>query len=305
MQLPNFFIIGAPKCGTTALYHHLKQHPEIYMSPVKEPHFFTFEGEAPVFAGPGGGYFRRVAVSKPRNYLLLFANATDQRAIGEASPSYLRSPIAAVRIKRNTPDAKIIAILRQPANRAYSQHQYMLFHGVEPAHDFSEALTLENSRKCSNWSSTHYYREGGFYYSHLRRYFDLFPREHIRIYLYEDWNASPHAVLQDLFRFLDVDENFAPELLRSNVTLTPQNHRLHQLANHPERIERLLATVLPMSARSKIISGLQRLNRAYNLMPPPPIDPEVRRQLTDGYREDILKTQDLIGRDLSHWLQPK
>jgi len=302
---PNFFIIGAPKCGTTALYDILSQHPDIYMSPVKEPHYFTFEGDAPIFQGPGGNYFKRVAVTRPRDYLMLFAGVKEHLAIGEASPTYLGSTVAAKRISNAVPGAKIIVLLRQPAERAYSHYQYLRFHGVESIGNFSAALEQETIRKANGWSRILFCRHGGYYFTNLSRYYQLFPREQIKVYLYEDWNQSPRTVLRDLYTFLGVDENFAPEIRRSNVTLIPRNHRLNSLAKKPDRVEQLLAPLIPESLNKKIIAAIQQLNRKYNLYPPPPIEPLIRQQLTDGYRDDILKTQELIGQDLSHWLAPE
>jgi hypothetical protein len=112
-------------------------------------------------------------------------------------------------------------------------------------------------------------------------------------------------MLRDLFGFLEVDENFVPELRRSNVTQVPRNYQLHGLATRPERIERALTPVLPALARRLVTAALRRFNRKYNFIPPPRLDPEIRQRLTDAYREDILKLQDLIGRDLSQWLETK
>lgn len=275
------------------------------MSPVKEPHFFTFEGEAPIFSGPKGALFRRIGVTRARDYLCLFAGVKEQTAIGEASTSYLKSPIAAKRISKFAPDAKIIVLLRQPADRAYSDYQYLKARGEETSCSFLEALSQESTRRENGWFPGHLYKESGYYFSQLRTYFDCFPREQIKIYLYEDWNTCPTSVLRDLFSFLKVNETVAPEIRRNNVTRIPKNLFIHQLVLHPERVEQLLSPILPVAMLKRIISALQRLDNNYNLTFPPPIDPQIRKQLTDGYRDDILKTQDLIGRDLSHWLEPK
>lgn len=302
MSLPNFFVIGAPKAGTTALYECLKQHAEIFMSPVKEPGFFAFDSVPPINAGPVGTYLRRTVIFQPHDYYLLFANVTRQRAIGEATTFYLRSPLAAARIYRTMPHARLIAILRQPAERAYSDYLFFRFnHNVEPAPGFAQALTSEDSRREANWFPGYFYRANGYYYAQLRAYFDFFPREQIKIYLYEDWKSTPQTVLRDIFRFLEVDENFAPVVKRSNVTQYPRIHALHRLIAPPGRMERRFL-LLPDSARRKIVSIVEAWDRKYNLIPPPSLDPEIRRQLTEGYREDILKLQDLIGRDLAHWL---
>jgi hypothetical protein len=299
---PNFFIVGAPKAGTTALYDTLKGHPEIYMSPIKEPHFFAFEGEPPIFPGPAGNYFRLVSVGRAREYALLFAGLTNQRAVGESSTRYLGMPLAAHRICRNLPHSRIIAILRQPATRAYSDYAFMRQVGVEPARTFEEALTHEETRLQEGWLPGLCYKTYGYYHAQLSVYYDLFPREQIKVYLYEDWKNRPQAMLRDLFRFLEVDENFVPEIRRSNVTRLPKSRRLHNWATHSTRLEQLMP-FLPVPARCAIVSALQRFDNQFNLAPPPPLDPEIRARLTADYREDILKLQDLIGRDLSHWLK--
>ncbi len=302
MPVPNFFVIGAAKAGTTALYDCLKQHPDIYMSPVKEPYFFAYEGEPPIYPGPAGTYFRRVAVWRPRDYMLLFAGATKQRAIGEASAIYLRSPLAARRIRRNLPYSRLVAILRHPAERAYSHYTFMVQHQVEPARTFSEALMREVPRMQAGWFPGFFYQANGYYYAQLSVYGELFPREQIKVYLYEDWRDTPQAMLRDLFCFLEVDTGFVPAIRQSNVTRLPSSRRLHRLAVAPDRIERRLAPFLPARARRAIVSAVRRFDDRYNLAPPP-LDPEIRARLTAGYREDILKLQDLIGRDLSHWMR--
>lgn len=301
MHLPNFFVIGAPKAGTTALYHTLRQHPEVYLSSVKEPGYFNCDGEPPILPGPAGTYLRRTSVWQPRSYALLFAGVTEQRAIGEASPIYLRSALAAHRIKKSLPTSRLIALLRQPAERAYSHYTFMRQHGVELMPSFERALTDENLRLQKGWFSGLHHKTNGYYFSQLSVYYNLFPREQIRVYLYEDWKNTPQAMLRDIFGFLEIDENFMPELRLSNVTRQPRSRRLHNLATHPEHFRRL-TPFLPESGSSALFSLLRSVNQKLNLAPPPPLHPETRSRLTADYREDILQLQGLIGRDLSHWL---
>ena len=303
MPLPNFFVIGAPKAGTTALYHCLRQHPNVYMSPIKEPYYFAFDGEPPVFAGPGGKYFRRAAVWKPSDYLSLFAKVTCERAVGEASSLYLWTPLAAQQIRNNVPHAKLIAILRQPVDRAYSNYWHIKRSGVESERTFVEALRLEKSRQQEGWPGYYFYRQQGYYYTQLRLWFDLFPREQIQVHLYEDWNTVPHTLLRDLFRFLEVDENFTPELKRRNVTQISRLPSLNWHATRPAILERTLTPLLPTRLQDWLTAGLRAFNTRFNLTTPPPLDPELRRQLTTDFRDEILKLQDLLQRDLSHWLQ--
>lgn len=238
---------------------------------------------------------------RPRDYLRLFAQVKNQRAIGEASAAYLYSPATAPRIWKNLPTSRLIALLRQPADRAYSNYQYNVQRHLEPARTFAEALLEEEARRQAGWYPMLFYKVHGYYHAQLSVYYDLFPREQIKVYLYEDWKNTPQAMLRDLFRFLEVDENFAPEIRRSNVTLLPKSRRLHNLAAHPQRIEQL-TPFLPTTAQRAVVSALRRIDNQFNLAPPPPLDPEIRARLTADYREDILKLQDLIGRDLAHWL---
>jgi hypothetical protein len=302
LHLPNFFIIGAAKAGTTALYDMLAQHPDIYMSPVKEPRFFATVGEPRLYPGPAGDFLRRVTVWKPPEYAMLFAGVANQRAIGEASAIYMRLPLAAQRIRETLPQSRLIAILRQPAERAYSNYTFMRQHNIEPEPSFEAALAQEDARSQAGWYPGIYYKKNGYYHAQLSVYYALFPPEQIKVVLNEDLRDAPQALLRDLFRFLDVNENFAPEIQRSNVTLMPKNGRLHQLATHPARVEEH-TPFLPAFARRILVSALQRVNAKFNLAPPPPLDPETRARLTEEYREDILKLQVLIGRDLSHWLK--
>lgn len=302
---PNFFVVGAPKCGTTALYDMLRQHPEIYMSPLKEPHFFTFDGDAPVFNGPGGHYYQRYAVQRRLDYLLLFASASEELAIGEVSPSYLFSPFAASRIFKNYPDSRIIVLLRQPADRAYSRYQYNRFHLIEHLNSFQKALELETTRKRMGWLPVFFYKEEGSYYSHLKRYFELFPREQIRVYLYEDFNRAPSVVLADLFRLLGVDESFVPILRRRNVTRVPKVELLHRLAMNSDKYgDDCKRALTPFLSRS-LLSAVKLVDDRFNLTVPPPMEPDTRMALTEGYRDEIVKLQDLIGRDLSDWFKAK
>lgn len=302
LKLPNFFIIGAPKSGTTALYDAIKQHPGIFMSPVKEPHFFAFKGMPPISQGPAGSYFNRATVWELHKYALLFARASKEQAIGEASTTYLSSPLAAQRIRKNLPRSRIVAVLRHPADRAYSYYTFMRQNNVEPECTFESGLALEDKRKKEGWFSGLYYKTNGFYHNQLSVYYECFPRKQIKVYLYEDWRANPHAMLRDLFEYLEVDQGFMPETYRSNVTRLPKSRRLHRWATNlgqPERRSSLLNSVVirPVS------SALRQIDKAFNLGSPPPLDPETRARLTIDYREDILKLQDLIGRDLSSWLK--
>lgn len=298
MAMPNFLVIGAMKAGTTALYTYLEQHPQVYMSPVKEPNFFAFEGERMGFLAPQDQEgINRTSVTDIEAYQALFKGVTNENAIGEVSHWYLYSPKAPRRIRHHIPRAKLIAVLRDPVERAYSQFLHFVRDGQEPLTDFARVLQEEETRIRNNWAFGRY-ASRGFYHAQLKRYFDTFDRSQIKVYLYEDLSADPAGVLRDIFRFLDVDEAFVPEMsVRPNVSGVPKSRALHALLTRPQRIKAALRPHLP-AGMLRFASDLRDRNLAK-----PQVAPEVRRQMIEMYREDIMKLQDLIDRDLSKWLE--
>ena len=298
MTMPNFLIIGAMKAGTTALYSYLDQHPEVYMSPVKEPNFFAFEGEKMNFRAPQDQRgINRTSVTDIAAYRALFHGVTNEKAIGEASHWYLYSPKAPGRIRHHVPEAKLIVVLRDPVERAYSQYLHFIRDGQEPLTDFAGALQEEETRIRNNWAFGRY-ASRGFYHAQLKRYFDAFDRSQIKIYLYEDFSADPTGVLRDTFLFLGVDEAFVPEMsVRPNVSGVPNSRALHALLTRPGRLKAILKPYLPPKLL-RFASDLRDRNLAK-----PQLALEERRQMAKMYREDILKLQDLIDRDLSRWLE--
>ena len=295
MTMPNFFIIGTQKTWTTSLYHYLNQHPQIYMSPRKEPHFF--EGMHSEFHRPG---LRTLPVTNLEDYQALFEGVSDEKAIGEASASYLYSPRAPALIKRSVPHPRLIAVLRNPADRAYSNFVHLVQVGREPLATFVEALQAEYRRILENWGPLWHYKQKGFYYAQVKRYLDTFGRDQVKIYLYDDLRGSPLSMLRDIFRFLDVDDTFAPDLsIEHNTAGVPKNKSIYSMATrlasrNPALKHAILERFLPAGPRRYIKNKI--------FVKPPPLPTEVRQQLIYSCREDILKLQELIGRDLSPWL---
>jgi hypothetical protein len=318
MTMPNFFIIGAHKAGTTSLYHYLNQHPQIYMSPIKEPFFFnhdiTPDGKLVKrrLEGPG----RRFALpfANIEEYRTLFSGVKGEKAIGEASPFYIYAPGTPERIKRHVPEARAIALLRNPADRAYSAFLHAVRGGREPVNDFAQVLRKEADGIRDNWSYVRRYRAGGLYYARLKRYYEVFGRERVGVWLYEDLRDDPASVTQEAFRFLEVDDAFVPDTsLKYNPAGVPRSEAIQSMirmihAKRPRRRDLLRAAQalrLPPSVVANILSPESKVRQAVRKMiltEPPPMVPEIRSGLIEGYREDILKLQHLIGRDLSKWL---
>ena len=304
MTMPNFLVIGARKAGTTSLYHYLKQHPEVFMSPVKEPKFFALEGKLPDYRGPGDRWVMTQtsanrAVTDLDEYEALFDGASGEKAVGEASPAYLCNPVVPERIKAYVPEAKLIAVLRDPAERAYSAYMHQVRDGRETL-PFAEALDAEEERTRANWAPGWRYTREGFYSENLARYYELFGRDRVKVGLYEDLVEDPAGLMRSFFRFLGVDDSYEPDTARRhNPSGVPKSRFVVSLLKRPNPLKSVLKPLLPGGLRGRISEGLQRRN----LSEAPPLEPEARGRLVELYREDILRLQDLIGRDLSAWLR--
>jgi hypothetical protein len=298
MTMPNFFIIGAGKAGTTALHRYLKQHPQIFMSEPKELSFFPFEDGRPDFRGPGDNAdFERQGVTSLDAYRACFAGAADYPVRGESSPVYLYYPESARRIRHHVPEAKLVAVLRQPAAAAYSRYLMLRGTGVERL-SFVEALAAEDGRVAGGWAHRWHYLRRGFYAKQLKPFFDIFPREQIGVYLYDDLLADPVGFVQEIFRFLNVDESFVPDMsVRHNESRVPHNRALQTYLLEPRRAKELVKRFVPPTLSRRVGDRLRRLNQSK-----PPLPDELRRELTEIYREDILELQRMLGRDLSRWL---
>ena len=301
MIMPNFLLIGAQKAGTTALNYYLKKHPQIYMSPIKEPGFFDFEGQKPNFVGSGDQELYDHIPIDIESYRKLFQGVSDEIAIGEATTWYLYSSKASERIQYYIPNAKLIVILRNPVDRAYSAFLHTIRDKREPITDFAQALKEEETRINQNWEYIWHYKQMGFYYGQLKRYFNLFDRSQIKVYLYEDLKDNPIALMQDICQFLNIDKTLiSGSPPRLNVSGFAKNKLLdHFLEKQNFKwIKTPFKLFLSSKMRENIIVNLKNKNRTK-----PQISPAVKIELTQMYRENILKLQELIERDLSSWLE--
>src|SRR5918994_968558 len=210
MTMPNFFIVGAQKAGTTSLYHYLNQHPQIYMSPVKEPFFFDHEinSKGDVVVRGFAGRRQAPRYANLEEYQALFRGVGGETAIGEASPLYIYAPGTPERIKEYVPEARSVALLRNPADRAYSAYLHALRIGVEPLADFAQALREEEERIRNGWHYVFHYRNRGLYYEQIKRYYEVFGRESVGVWLYDDLKEDPARMVRSVFRFLGVEDTF-------------------------------------------------------------------------------------------------
>jgi hypothetical protein len=302
-RLPNLLIVGAAKAGTTSLHALLSRHPAAFMSEPKEPRFFAYEGERPeAFGGPGASDLISSIVRTRAEYEQLFAGVIDERVIGESSPAYLYSPVAADRIHATIPDAKIIVVLRDPAERAYSHWVDNVGTGWEPVHDFARALDLAEERRRQNWWRKWDYVGHGFYAAQLKRYIDRFPTAQIKVLLFEEILGRKAHGIDDIYAFLGLERGLIEqqELPRANAGGLPRSRALTAVLSQRNPLRSSLRRVLPPGARARVRQALVRRNTEK-----PPLDPTTRARLQDIYRADIHELEALIDRDLSHWLLPR
>jgi hypothetical protein len=296
-KFPNFLVIGAAKSGTYTLYEHFASHPEVFMCPIKEPHFFAFGGEdREAKTVPAHSW-----VESLDEYLQLFAAAGDARMAGECSVSYLYWPGTAERIHQFDPNMRLIVSLREPVGRAYSSFNYAKSYGIEPLKTLSEGFKAEHERIQKNQSILLRYRDVGLYSAQLQRFYDVFPKDQIKVILFDQLLDNPSGTVRELYKFIGVapDVDLNPDV-RANVTKCPDDSNpLHRFINGDNLARAALRKILPMPAREK----LRNIARDALFKKPPQLDPEERRRFLSLFQEDIKRLEKLIGHDLSAWLE--
>ena len=293
-KLPNFFIIGAAKSGTTTLYDLLRQHPQVYLPRIKEPMFFNREEH---FAR-GVEWYEE----------MFFKGAERYPARGEATPHYLYwSGKVAPRIKElyGDRDVKFIVSFRDPVKRAYSWYWNMVREGREDL-AFAEAISAEGERLATHrrsldeqGSMVYGHFEGGRYAGQLRPFLELFPKENFLFLLQEDLNKDPYAVASEAFAFLGVDSSVRVRQANSNLATMPRMRAVHRLLRERSAAKELIKPLIPLPVRSRIVSGVMRLNLKRTSYPP--MDKSSESDLRRRYREEVQQLQKIVGRDLSHW----
>jgi hypothetical protein len=294
-RLPTFLIIGAAKSGTSSLFSYLKQHPQIGMCTRKEPGFFAFDNRPYPYRLPRTPISRaKGTITSLARYQALYAHTRPDQARGEASHLYLTfAAEASASIKRHVPQAKLVVVLRQPADRAYSHYLMQRGRGLEPL-SFGAAIAAEPARRAQGWDPDWWYSEVGRYGAQLATYRRHFPLEQMRVVLYEDLVRDPRAVLASIFAFIGVDPTFEPDTsARRNVSYWARLPALQRFLLHLMRLRKVhLGVVYDTAWRMT----------AWNRILAPPIPPADRQAVTSHLRQDILALQELIDRDLGHWL---
>ncbi|HKC04976.1 MAG TPA: sulfotransferase [Patescibacteria group bacterium] len=303
---PDFFIVGAPKSGTTALYNYLKLHPDIFLSPLKEPNFFA--SDMP---------FKKLWYNnKIENYLSWFSEAKNEKRIGEASVCYLQSVKSAKEIKKFCPEASIIVMLRNPVDQMYSRYKDLVFWGSEDITDFEKALSAEKKRKTGKLSTRIinkkllFYRDAANYYKHVKRYIDLFGIDKTHIIIFDEFKDNPNKILSDVLKFLEVDNTFKIDFHKFNTNRIINHNKKPRLLfvqkminQRPELISKVIQAIFPRKVISTIAKYISRLNTKYE--PATTMSPELREKLIKEFIPEIKKLSKLIKKELSFWYSNK
>ncbi len=302
MRKPDFFIVGAQRSGTSAMRNYLRKHPEIFIpTGIGEPGFLATDGPWP-----------RV-IRDEKTYLSLFADAKDEKRVGEKSTRYLVSRLAAAEIKAFQPSASIIIMLRNPVDMVYSWHSFSLFIGLEDISDFEAALAADKDRrrgmhlpngrnpKDARWFI---YRERARYTEQVQRYFDTFGRERVQVIIFDDFVRDTAGVYRDTLKFLNVNPDFRPVFQKVNANRRARSRLVARLlGNPPESLLRGMFRIVPTAMFRVLFYGLLYLNSDYT--PRPPMRPELRRELEAEFRPEVEQLSELLGRDLTHWCRPE
>ncbi len=287
MTLPNFVIAGAMKGGTTSIFEYLGQHPQVFTSPIKETRYFTYNPDDPVHVAKG---YRNFPVRTMADYKAQFVGVTDEVAIGEATPNYLISPHAPVRMKESIPDVRLIFSLRHPVNRLYSIYLMGVTRGSVSGDVYVDL------KPGGELATFHKYSP---YFKHWLNYFD--PSQ-MKLVLFEDFKANSLGIMQSIFRYLEIDEQFLPDTTRRyNVGGVPKNklsgsfaRGLRQVRN--TQVFRTLKPYLPESIRS-----WNSTLRGAALRKADPLPEDLALELITFYKDDVLELQDLLEIDLGAW----
>jgi len=296
MPRPDFFVVGAFKSGSTALYEQLRRHPQIFMPFHKEPLFF------------GDDLTRRYGRMTLDDYLRLFRGAKPGQRVGEASTWYLYSTSAAMEIREFAPDAQILVVLRNPVDVMYAQHNQLIFNVIEDIADFEQALAAERDRRAGQRIppgpinvENLFYRHSVRFAEQLERYFDVFGRDRVHVMLYDDLRRDGEEVVRGALEFLGVDPSLAAAPPKANESRRVRSPLVQRLIFAPK----LLLPLAPFLRRFPLVRSLRTrlLDINSQAKPRPPLDPDLRRRLTEEMTPQIIRLGTLIERDLSGWLE--
>jgi hypothetical protein len=301
MALPDFFLIGAPKAGTSALHAALARHPQLFMSPVKEPKYFLCDGPPPREGGPGDSHSYREWIWRRGDYERLFDAAPATALRGESTPFYLADADAQERIRRVVPDAKLVAILRDPVDRAYSNWAHLWADGLETVEDFVTACEREPRRIEQGWAPFWRYLSTGLYGRQLAHLYSMFPKDNVHLIRYKWLVDEPQETLNAVCRFLGVQEDVVSHVPAQNVGTYVAPSTYNRVLRSIFRGGASLGSLFPPQVwRKASVPLLWLIQRTPQHRPELP---EAERARLVGYFEDDVRLlEQLTGWDLGDWL---
>jgi hypothetical protein len=304
VALPDFFVAGAPKAGTTALHSALGRHPELYLSAVKEPKFFLTDGPPPAQGGPGDAKTYREHVWRQADYEALFDAAPPGALLGESTPFYLYSQAAQQRIRALVPHARMIVVLRDPIERAHSNWAHLWSAGLDPIDDFVRACDDEERRIAAGWADFWRYKRLGLYGEQVQHLYTVFPADQVLLLRYRELLEDPAGALNRICAFLGVSQNLVPDLPRENVTAHPDQTRRHRYLSRLLRAGTAVTTALPRRPAKVVIDKLES-SLQQGATPRRPLTWAQRQALIPFFEADVRLLEDLTGDDFSGWLLPR
>jgi hypothetical protein len=300
LALPDFLVIGAPKAGTTALHVALSRHPELFMSAIKEPKFFLTDGPPPSSGGPGDAATFREYVWQRAEYEALFDGAPSGTLRGESTTLYLRDPAACERIHQLIPGARLIAVLRDPVDRAHSNWTHLRSAGLEPEANFIRACEQESRRVAGGWGPFWRYVGLGKYGEQLSHLYSLFPRDQVLLLMYRDLRDRPVQTLDRVCEFLGVTPDIVNQVPATNVTAETSHSKVNDVLRSMVRRGSAFDHRLPGRLRRSISSPAERLlQREQSLRQPVSIG--ARAQLIPVFESDIELLETVTHRSFDHW----
>lgn len=304
MALPDFFVTGVPKAGTTALHAALTRHPSLFMSAVKEPKFFLTDGPPPADGGPGDAKTYREHIWRQKDYEALFDAAPAGTLRGESTPFYLYSREAQQRIRAQIPAARLIAVLRDPVERAHSNWTHLWSAGLDPCGDFLQACEQEQRRIAAGWADFWHYTALSRYGEQLAHLYSEFPREQVLVFRYRALIDDPADTLDRVCAFLGVPTGLITELSRENVTAHPEASVRHRAVATARRAGAAVSALLPGHTGAALTDRLEQILQQ-DAAPRRSLTWEQRRALIPRFEADIALLESVTGEDFSDWLAPR
>ena len=281
---PNFFIVGAPKSGTTNMSYYLMQHPQVFMPENLEPYYFA-RLDVPQ-------NYKREIISDEKKYLNLFKNAKNCKAVGESSPVYLYCPHSALEIKNRFPNSKLIISLRNPIEIAYSEYFSLKFMGFDQNRSFDELLDSSEEQLTQNEFHIDSLLESGFYSKHIKRFQKIFSKNQIKIIIFEEYVKNTVPTINSILSFLGIKESITFDVTPKGAYKVPRNFASQKLMNN-STFRKAAKFVIPTVTRQKI--GERFLVKESSR---PPLKQNQRKRLTQIYQDDVENLSELLGRNL-------